>query len=285
MLTSPTKDAHFHSNGFAPPRHPAPQVIGKSTDPNAVHGMKRLASCREELEQSWGTHNYSLCPESHRRAKRRKSCVVENSFVQGKRISPWSGQIQQQASTRPQVKAGWYTGEVDVRGNRHGKGTTKHDDGTEYEGVYFEDIMEGPCGRYKFMTTQHVVPNAHHNGSHLHRQVEKSFEGTFKDDVPHGHGMIITKTVDCAPQVLGPMPVDVRFMEVTYDAGMHTGNAVGEGVRIVYTTTKCGGRSSLEMSCFRLMNGEKTNMLVAPGYATWMLQCMNLEFPSPPSTM
>jgi len=297
MLTSPTEDARFHSSdGFAPARHPAStQVIGNATAtyPNATHGTKR-PSCRAELELSWGTQNYVRCvsnddnpPESNRRVKRRKCGMAESSFVEGKRISPCSGQIQhqQQAIARPQVKAGWYTGEVDALGQRHGKGTTKHYDGTEYEGAYFDDLMDGPCGRYKFLITQHMVSNPRQSGSHLHRQIEKSFVGSFKDDMPHGAGMVITKTMDCAPQVLGSMPVDVHFMEVIYDAGMYTGKVVGEGVRIIYTTTNFGGSSTLEMTCFRLMNGENTHLKVAPSYASWMLQCMDVEFPSPSSCM
>lgn len=295
--TSPTKESRFNSGGFAPAGQPASsQFIDKSTvtNPRNVHGMKRLASCREELELSWGTRSNDLrcvsteddSPETNRRAKRRKSCVFESS----KRILPWTSQIQQQqqASGRPPVKAGWYTGEVDVMGHRHGKGTTKHDDGTEYEGAYFEDLMAGPSGRYKFATTQHLVPNPRHNGSQLHRQIEKTFLGSFTGDIPHGPGMIVTKTTDYAPQVLGSTPVNIYSMEIMYDAGMHTekavGKAVGEGVRIVYTSSKFGSSSALEQVCFRLMDGNSTNLQVAPSYARWMLQCMNLQFPSPPST-
>jgi len=298
MLTSPAKDSRFNSTGFSPAGQPAStQFIDKSTVTNlrTVHGMKRLASCREELELSWGAQSNDLrcvsteddSPETNRRVKRRKSCVFESS----KRILPWSSQIQQQqqASARPQVKAGWYTGEVDVLGNRHGKGTTKHDDGTEYEGAYFEDLMDGPSARYKFVTTQHLVPNPRHNGSQLHRQIEKSFLGSFKGDRPDGPCMIVTKTTDCAPQVLGSTPINIYFMEIMYDAGMHAekevGKAVGEGVRIVYTTSNCGSSSTLEQVCFRLMDGNSTNLQVAPSYARWMLQCMNLQFPSPPTSM
>lgn len=309
MLASPTKeDARFHSSGFlSAGGHPtSTQVIGTSTatNPNATHGMKRLATCREELELSWGTQGHLHCvsndddsPMSNGRNKRRKTVesnhsnggsMMEGSFVARKRITPRSGQSEQQAAARPQVKAGWYEGEVDALGNRHGRGTTKHDDGTEYEGAYFEDVMEGPCGCYKFLTTRCLVPNPHENGSHLHRQTEKSFRGSFKDDVPDGAGMIVTQTTDCVPQVLGSTPVDVRFRQVMYDAGMHTsrlsGKAAGEGVRIIYTTTIFGGSSStLEKTCFRLMNGENTNTQVAPAYAEWLLQCLDLEYPSPSS--
>eukprot|EP00579_Thalassiosira_antarctica_P001276 CAMPEP_0201867498 /NCGR_PEP_ID=MMETSP0902-20130614/1699_1 /ASSEMBLY_ACC=CAM_ASM_000551 /TAXON_ID=420261 /ORGANISM="Thalassiosira antarctica, Strain CCMP982" /LENGTH=320 /DNA_ID=CAMNT_0048392653 /DNA_START=375 /DNA_END=1337 /DNA_ORIENTATION=+ len=318
MITNPSKEgARFHSNGFAPAGHPSAattQVIGA---PNSMHGTKRgLASCREELERSWqgvtqpqqflrcvtndvvGSSYMEDSLESNSRVKRRKTLqsnysnddiMMESSFVGGKRISPFNRpqvQVQQpQALMRSQVKAGWYEGEVDAPGNRHGKGITKHDDGTEYEGIYVNDVMEGSNGRYKFATTRHLVPNPRHNGSHLHRQIETSFEGSFKNDVPTGVGMIITKTVDCAPQALGSTPVDVRFMEVMYDVGMHNeeveGKAVGEGVRIIYTTTNIDGRSTLEKNCFRLNSGENTNMRVAAGYAAWMLQAMNVDFPVP----
>lgn len=314
MITNSTEEgARFHSNGFAPAGHPSAattQIIGKPTDPNSMHGTKRcLASCREELERSWQgvtqPQQYLRCVtnedslESNSRVKRRRTLqsnysnhddmMMEGSFVGGKRISPFNRpqvQVQQpQALMRSQVKAGWYEGEVDALGNRHGKGITKHDDGTEFEGPYVNDVMEGSDGRYKFATTRHLVPNPRHNGSHLHRQIETSFEGPFQNDVPNGAGMIITKTVDCAPQVLGSTPVDIRFMEVMYDVGMHKkeveGKAVGEGVRIIYSTTNIDGRSTLEKTCFRLNNGENTNMKVAAGYATWMLQAMNVDFPVP----
>ena len=212
---------------------------------------------------------------------------MDCSSVSGTRISPSNRphHLQQQSLTRTQVKAGWYGGGLNALGNRHGKGATKHDDGTEYEGPYVNDLMEGPDGRYKFITTKHAVPNPRQNGSHLYRQVEKSFEGYFSSDMPHGVGTIITKTVDCAPRVLGLTPVDIRFTEVVYDFGMHKkqadGKAVGEGVRIIYTTTNVDNRNTLEKNCFRLYHGENTNVRVAPGYAAWMLQCMNIDFPAP----
>lgn len=303
MLTSPTnaKDARFHSNGFAPARHPAATpALGPSLapDPTAGHGLKRLASCREELERSWGTdhdslrcvsHDGAASPEGRRQAKRRKSGPAGGARVAGQRILPRSGapppSPSPAAQARPPVKAGWYAGEVDVRGRRHGRGTTTHDDGTAYAGAYFEDLMDGPGGRYTFPTTQHWVPNPHQNGSHLCRHIEKSFEGSFKYDAPHGAGMIVTKTVDrVPPAAAGATPVDVRFLEVVYDAGMYKGKVVGEGVRIVYTATHVGGRSTLEKLCFRSMHGENTGVRVAPSYADWMLQCLNLECPSPPSS-
>eukprot|EP00581_Thalassiosira_minuscula_P006792 CAMPEP_0183707766 /NCGR_PEP_ID=MMETSP0737-20130205/4241_1 /TAXON_ID=385413 /ORGANISM="Thalassiosira miniscula, Strain CCMP1093" /LENGTH=316 /DNA_ID=CAMNT_0025935495 /DNA_START=642 /DNA_END=1592 /DNA_ORIENTATION=- len=315
MISSPTNDGARFNNGFVP----AAGAVAPS-HPNSNHGLKRLASCREELEQSWQgvTPQYLHCVSTdgsqsdtsaegffQRRTKRRRTTqelnpannngdmMMECSFVGGHRISPDNRppvlQPEPQDSTRPQVKAGWYEGGVDARGNRHGRGITKHDDGTEYEGPYVEDVMEGPAGCYQFATTRHLVPNPRANGSHLHRQVEKSYEGCFKNDMPHGAGVIITKTTDCAPQVLGSMPVDVRFMEVVYDVGMHksegNGKAVGEGVRIIYTMTKNDGIVESQRTFFRLINGENTNLHIAHGYANWILQCMNVPFPEAPFSM
>lgn len=316
--------ARFHSSGFAPPRQPssaatAPMVIGSGNQPptNPIHGTKRLASCREELERSWqqGTgptnqelHYISNASSSEdfvgdcsSRVKRRRTLqyqssnnysnddnddtmMTDGSFVRGTRISPFNRPPTNPSTTHSQVKAGWYEGEV-AQGNRHGRGITKHDDGTEYEGPYVNDIMEGPSGRYQFITTRHLVPNPRQNGSTLHRQIEKSFVGTFQSDTPSGVGMVITKIVDCAPQALcGPTsPLDIRFREVMYDVGMHKNNAVGEGVRIVYTTTNVEGRSTLAQNCFRMQNGEITPMRLALDYAQWMCSCMGVPFPSPSS--
>ena len=136
--------------------------------------------------------------------------------------------------------------------------------------------------RYQFVTTRHLVPNPHNNGSYLHRQQEKSFVGSFKQDIPYGSGMTITKTVDCMPQVLGSLPLDIRFMEVQYDLCIHKNNAVGEGVRIIYSAKNDGDRSTLELTCFRLCNGNNTNVRVANDYAKWIVQCMGAQFPGPP---
>ncbi|KAL9189125.1 hypothetical protein ACHAXT_011615 [Thalassiosira profunda] len=233
--------------------------------------------------------------------------VTDGSFVTEHRITPdnrpprphpqctsakapvqagWYPPQQQDAPAVVQVKAGWYEGEIDAFGCRHGKGITKHDDGTGYEGQYVNDAMEG-TGVYKFVTTRHLVPHPHNSGAHLQRQIEKSFEGTFANDMPQGAGMVITRTVDWAgPQVPGA-PFDVPFSEVMYDVGMHRqadGKAVGEGVRIIYTTTNAEGRSTLEKKCFRLTNGEDTKLQVADEYAGWILQCMGVDPPVPSST-
>ncbi len=199
-------------------------------------------------------------------------------FVRGHRISPTYCRPTRQVVGN-QVKAGWYEGSIDAFGNRHGRGITRHDDGTEYEGPYVEDVMEGVGGKYKFITERRLVPDTCRYGSTLHRQIEKSFEGVFEKDKPHGAGVFMTKSVDCAPQVLGSDPplLDIRFMEVVYDVGMYKNTtAVGEGVRIIYSTTNIDGRSTLERSCYRLMNGENTKLKVANDYATWVCHCLGM---------
>jgi len=234
------------------------------------------------------------------RVKRRRTISAATQFTndndnmnimmdEGVSLLATNQPIRISPSTRPKqtdvpIKAGWYEGDIDSNGARHGRGVTKNDDGTEYEGNYVNDVMEGTNGRYQFVTTRHLVPNPDCNGSHLHRHVEKSFVGTFKQDVPTGVGMYITKTVDCAPQVLGGHPLDIRYMEVVYDVGMHKNVAVGEGIRVIYQTTNANGRSTLEMNCYRLTGGETTNTQVASDYAKWIFQCMNIDFPPPPSS-
>lgn len=198
-------------------------------------------------------------------------------FVTGVRIA-----CTNRPDRNSQVKAGWYEGQLDALGNRSGRGITKHDDGTEYDGTYANDLMDGP-GTYKFVTYNSFVTNPHSAGSNLHRLTEKSFVGTFEKDEPRGAGMIITRTVDTAPQVLGSTPPDIKYVEVVYDVGMYRKDAVGEGVRIIYATTNHGGRSTLEKTCYRLISGENTNVKVAPDYAAWIVQCMGLEFPYPAS--
>lgn len=307
MISSPTKDeggAFFHSNGLAPASRPSAATGQATIDPGATYGTKRLASCREELERSWCGARPDLrcvshdgsgsedCCEADGRAKRRRTLqwndandetMTDRSFVRGTRIS--SSNRPPRASARPQVKAGWYEGEVDAGGNRHGRGITKHDDGTEYEGPYSDDLMCGEGGRYKFIVEKHLVPNPRHNGSHLSRQIEKTFEGSFRADVPHGVGTFVTKTVDTAPQAVTSAPPDVRSTEVVYDVGVHNshenGRAVGEGVRIIYSTEYAGGLCSPRMDCYRLYNGENTSVRLGPSYATWVFQSMGVEFPKP----
>lgn len=181
MITQGT--GRFHSNEFE--THPLPPIgtVPINITNNNHGGTKRLASCREELERSWEgvaaplRHCISNDNDNimgmmtsddeddygnlmHGRAKRRRTispnngdnnymmeeddCHPQPLINKSLRISP---------SNRPRltsvpIKAGWYEGEVDEFGNRHGMGITRNDDGTEYEGPYYKDVMEGSNGRY-----------------------------------------------------------------------------------------------------------------------------------------
>jgi len=243
---------------------------------------------------------------------------------------------------RRQIKPGWYDGPVDDYGNRHGRGITRHDDGTTYEGPYANDVMTGPGGRYTLPTRRELVvartddrhprfgvsvgvgvgchddaaagptTNANTNtNDSLLRRVEVRFEGSFRDDVPHGVGTTITSTID-RPAAGRPARTVIASAEVTYDVGVHDSRkaeAVGEGARVAYRhrrTDDCyrsdadgggsGGTtrgaaaqspsssssSSWERSCYRLINGRDVGMKVADEYAAWIVQCMGADFPGPP---
>jgi hypothetical protein len=153
--------------------------------------------------------------------------------------------------------------------------------------------------------------------------VEVRFEGSFRDDVPHGVGTTITATIDCAAAAGRPAGTEIASSaEVTYDVGVHDSRkseAVGEGARVAYRrivvrppddryrsdadgggggggggTGTTGGvapprppppsSSSWERSCYRLINGRDAGMKVADGYAAWIVQCMGVDFPGPPSS-
>ena len=195
-------------------------------------------------------------------------------------------QSQSNGLTHP-VKTGWYEGEVDVLGNRHGKGITKHDDGTEYEGLYVNDVMEG-WGRYKFVTLRQLVSNPlfSHKSSQLHRHVERSFEGIFHNDKPSGVGKLLTKTTDFVPQETSQgwdsSGVDIKFIEIVHDVGYHKdGRAIGEGVRFIFLKTEM--KNCWDESCFRLVNGECSNLRVAHDYAEWVCNCLGTDAPAPPA--
>ena len=274
--------------------------FGENIPPNLSRnrtsiGTKRgLASCREELIESWQmglstSHesfdsmqsDYSTDDQGNGQSfKRRKTMesdasfmqpeVVSDSMVKAMRISP---------SNRPQkqfeVKAGWYDGDVDTAGNRHGKGVTKHDDGTQYEGPYREDVMDG-FGRYNFLTERQMIQTGTHQ-TYLHRQIEKSFEGVFKNDQPSGMGRMITKTIDTTPQG------QVNSIQIVYDYGYHraNGTAVGEGVRYIFSKNQMVGQ--WEQSCFRMNSGTTTNVRLALDYGKWVCDCLGIESPSPPT--
>ena len=188
-------------------------------------GMKRLASCREELERSWQLSNSSSSSNSisndntntnnnmmmmqdsssssnnnnnnnnnnntlrhcisndndmgmtsasddedntdyGTRVVKRRRTIHATNFTNGLSndmtmmedhhcgmVPGTTRAIRISPATRPRqtevpIKAGWYDGEVDGNGARHGQGITRNDDGTEYEGPYDKDIMEGSDGRY-----------------------------------------------------------------------------------------------------------------------------------------
>jgi hypothetical protein len=208
--------------------------------------------------------------------------------------------------SRRDVKSGWYEGPLDAYGNRHGYGITRHDDGTEYEGQYVNDVMSGCHGRYSLAPYQKLVvanvPSADGavgNGNDgLMRRIEASYVGSFRNDVPHGVGTTITRTVDYRANG-HPMPWDVRGADwaqrrhhqdhhqqqrqqqhrshppgvrsvmVTYDIGVHDASrngAVGEGVRIAYRSV-----STIE----RLIDGGRTINTTA---ATWEKSCYRLMY-------
>ncbi|KAL3817788.1 hypothetical protein ACHAXA_005821 [Cyclostephanos tholiformis] len=210
------------------------------------------------------------------------------------------------------IKPGWYDGPVDVYGNRHGYGITRHDDGTEYEGQYVNDVMSGFHGRYslaprhKLVMVQRDDHSLDHDNANVARTIMRLIEvryvGSFRNDVPHGVGTTITRTTDYYPNDATrgqerQIPPEIRSVVVTHDVGVHDSSrneAVGEGVRVVYTSRATidrlidGGRTikttaaTWEKSCYRLMHGRDVNLRVADEYAAWIVQCMGATFPGPP---
>ena len=234
---------------------------------------------------STGTHPVRISPDN----RPPFALLIDSSTTNNNSNNNSGGDI----NSRPPIKAGWYTGSLSVNGHRHGEGTTKHDDGTGYTGPYVNDLMDG-YGTYQFTTTRHLVPNPHMNGNSLHRVIERSFVGNFTRDLPLGKGIMITKTVDSLP-VCGSsqgwassnyhVPSNIQQLEIIHDVGMHNsdGVAVGEGVRVVYSSSYTANGSTLQQECCRLLNGKST-MKVSTEYATWVCSCMGIDVPSPPST-
>lgn len=371
---------------------PMTGIIGMGSLPNdrqrgGTTTKRPLASCREELEQSWPSslqwchhHQQYLSlvsdnrgsivddeemavatpPRQGRSKRRRIGWVASSSISSGDDDAPATTtadrdgassssvavrEIRISPENRPSpsssilIKAGWYTGQLSpITGLRHGMGATLHDDGTEYVGPYRHDAMDG-YGTYKFVTARHLVPQqqpsppppagttptVHHHSIRLHRIIETSYQGQFAKNVPSGKGCIITKTIDLKPLVGGgcsgdswvssnyDVPSTIQRVEVIHDVGMYDSNgvAVGEGVRVVYTSSGyCGGgggsgssssfggdatigasggprgssgssSSMLQRECFRLFNG-KVAMKVAFDYASWVCGCMEMQVPVPP---
>lgn len=179
----------------------------------------------------------------------------------------------------PQIKAGWYSGHLSYSGNRHGNGTTKHDDGTSYTGEYANDLMEG-YGKYTFTTMKQLV---HLEGMKLHRVTDKVFEGKFVQDVPGGAGVMITTIVDSEPERVQSSGIDVKYVKVVYDVGYYNrdGKAVGEGARFTYTKTSM---TDWKEVCTRLWSGEETGVVVGRSYGEWICDCLGMtSVPTVPS--
>ena len=178
---------------------------------------------------------------------------------------------------------------------RHGHGITRHDDGTTYEGPYFNDTMNGPDGRYTFVIQHKLVPDPiknYHDGTmehYLRRTVEVKHVGSFRGNAPHGVGTMTIRTIDYATVDI------VRSIEIVYDIGVHVSTrneAVGEGVRVVYRSAidpiehraaiDADGQILWEKSWFRLFNGRETSVRVSEEYAAWIVQCMGAVYPGIP---
>eukprot|EP00970_Alexandrium_tamarense_P011564 scaffold2534_cov176-Alexandrium_tamarense.AAC.6 len=193
------------------------------------------------------------------------------------------------------VKAGWYQGQVDAFNNRHGLGTTKHDDGTEYQGQYVHDSIHGQ-GRYTFVPLHQLVPNPSHTvdpryDANLLRQTERVHEGLYRCDIPHGGGTTTTKIVDSVPfpsnsQGWTSSGIDIKHVQVIQDVGFHKaekhGCAVGEGIRFIFTRN---GSEGWEESCIRLYNGESTGVNVARDYGIWVCSCLGVDVPTAPTSL
>lgn len=307
FLESPYGDANHHiDNPIAAPA-----------------SNKRLASTREELERSWhssGTFSTSAraqvlhsisCSESldeiegGRSFKRQRTneSVDASMFVSGVTINPVSGlriapdnrppksggvdMRSPQDNNAPSIKAGWYQGQVDYMGNRHGKGHTKHDDGTEYEGDYVNDLMEG-WGKYRFTTMKQLVSfpasamSAHMHSPTLHRVTDKVFEGLFIRDEPVGRGILTTTIVDSVPERVASSGIDIKYAKIMHDVGFYKadGKPVGEGARFTYSRTTTTG---WEEVCTRLHDGQCTGVKTDRSYATWVCDCLGLPYPKAPS--
>jgi len=221
-----TQQQGIGGTGFVCSNHSLPQAIVTDNDSNnnniisgGAGGMKRLASCREELERSWqlnsnssngisisndNTNNMMMMDTSNNnnsnnnknnnfnnplrhcisndndgmtsasddedhtdygtRVVKRRRTIHATNFTNGLSnditmmedhcgmVPGTTRAIRISPATRPRqtevpIKAGWYEGEVNGHGARHGRGITRNDDGTEYEGPYCNDIMEGSNGR------------------------------------------------------------------------------------------------------------------------------------------
>lgn len=306
-----TKGAsRFHGDGFSP-HAPAPAPITSfvsdatpTLNPN-IHSLKRLASSREELEQSWSGGDHHGAPSSNQdfccvsgsnddncfafedtesgRTKRRRTIEPHDDEMAEDSVTTFA-KIRITPDNRPRsmsnhstsAKSGWYEGGLDTFGNRHGKGITKHDDGTSYSGFYACDKMDGE-GKFTFVTTRAIVPNPHIPGGRLQRQVEKTFVGKFQGGKLHAGGKITTKTA-----ISDPAKFNVQFAELVHDIVYYRDDRpLGEGARFVYTSTNVNGVSTLEAKYWRLADGQNTHLGVAYDYAAWLCHCLGVDVPAP----
>eukprot|EP00804_Cyclotella_cryptica_P004068 CCRYP_015444-RA/>CCRYP_015444-RA protein AED:0.57 eAED:0.43 QI:0/0/0/0.5/1/1/2/0/381 len=306
---------------FEPPLVANPHTAPMATTTSSNQGLKRLASSREELERSWHSSAVLLhsisgsrdslddeAPPAERTFKRQRTldstvnamtgvsttptpAPEYSSLVDRMRIRPDNRPpphpTKDDTSHRPPPKAGWYHGHLDAMGNRHGIGHTLHDDGTEYDGTYVHDVMEG-WGRYKFTTVQQLVsfPQGGKGGvssTTLHRVTERVFEGVFEGGTPRGRGVMISTVVDslppsCVAAVTSMTDgMEVQYVKVVYDVGYYRedGRAVGEGARFTYS--KSTSMNEWEEVCTRTWNGECSGVKVGRSYGEWVCDCLNLQ--------
>ena len=255
-----------------------------------IAGKRRLCSSLEELERSWKAPGHDHAPPRGRhlvtsgsndgeeqclgfeddRTKRRRTVepddcaddeMAEDIAIGTTSVVRFPVRITADRPDGTKDKPGWYEGNMDARGNRQGRGMTKFDDGTQYEGEYVGDKMEG-FGRYTFLVPTLegavVVPDPSVPGGALRRQqVMNFFEGKFSGGHPNGGGMVVTRTVETSSLV--------RSEVSTYKVGYFRNESItGEGLRFVYMNTIRDGVSTLERTINRTIGGE-VGVMVAPG--------------------
>lgn len=300
---------HSSSSSFsgpAPFSGSAPPCLAEGTP---IAGKRRLCSSLEELERSWeagpGQDRATLrdrhlnCVASgsddgdeqclgfeHDRKKRRRTVASDDDADDemaedvGTSVVRFPVRITADRPDGTKDKPGWYLGNVDAQGNRQGRGVTKFDDGTQYEGQYVGDKMEG-FGRYTFLVPALegavVVPDPSVPGGALRRQqVANAFEGKFSGGRPNGGGMVVTRTVETSSLV--------RSEVTTYKVGYFRNDSItGEGLRFVYSNTIQGGVSTLERTINRTIGGE-VGVMVAPGACRLTFPPLRFWAKLPPSS-
>ena len=301
---------------FSGPR-PAPFPSSAPPHPAGVPGTpaagkRRLCSSLEELERSWaagpgrdpaplrdrhlnncatsgGDGGGERCPghgPGNGRAKRRRTVEPDDgggdamAVDAGASAARFPVRITADRPDGTRDKPGWYEGHLDATGRRHGRGVTKFDDGTQYEGGYAADKMDG-FGRYTFLVPalerSVVVPDPSVPGGALRRQqVVNAFEGKFSGGRPNGGGMVVTRTVETSSLF--------RSEVSTYKVGYFRDESItGEGLHFVYTNTSRDGVSTLERKINRTIGGE-VGVMVAPGACPFDISPLCLWAKPPPSS-